>query len=427
MRPPHEHRQPRLTRAYAAVSVRLPRMLDSFRYRDFRFLWTTSFLSGLARNLQQISLGWLTFDLTGSGVLLGSVLFVYQLPFLTISLFLGALVDRVDRRRLLAASQFIMAAVAVAFAVDIALGRVQPWHLFVFAIVSGIENTLIHIVRQALVPRVVPPSALLNGISLTSAGFTISRIAAPSLGGVLIMTLGVAGNFVLQALFLVGVALSSLPMRVGKAEGADERASWGSKTVFHDVREAGQYIWSSTSLRLLFAIQFVATFFVMPFTVFLPVWAARVLASDAGVLGGLYAATGVGALVGALLLAHAGNVSRKGLLLLVAIAGNALGLVVLGGVSGLYATVTVLVYMGGVQTIFFSLNTTLVQSVVPDALQGRVMSIYNLGHGSMALGTLAMGFLVDGVGVQLAIALMGSALLVLAIPAAPVLRRVWSI
>ena len=407
--------------------VRLPQMLDSFRYRDFRLLWTTSFLSAVARNLQQISLGWLAFNLTGSSILLGSVLFVYQVPFLTISLFIGALVDRVDRRKLLAASQFTMAAVAVALAIDIALGWVRPWHLFIFAIISGVENTLIHIVRQALVPRVVPPEALLNGISLTGMGVTISRIAAPAVGGLLIVAIGVAGNFTLQAVALVGVAVSSLPMRVGKANGADRLTSHGVPTVLRDIGDAGRYILADPPLRLLFGIQFVAMFFILPFTFFLPVWADLVLDSGADVLGGLYAASGVGALVGALLLAHLGRMGRKGRLLLVILVGNALGLMALGGMSSLYPIMGILLYLGGVHTIFMVVNTALVQVTVPDGLQGRVMSIYNLGHGTMALGILGMGYLVDWGSVQLAVAIMGIGFLALSVLAAPALRRVWAL
>ena len=407
--------------------VRLPQMLDSFRYRDFRLLWTTSFLSAVARNLQQISLGWLVFNLTGSSILLGSVLFVYQVPFLTISPFIGALVDRVDRRKPRAASQFTMAAVAVALAVDIALGWVRPWHIFIFAIVSGVENTLIHIVRQALVPRVVPPEALLNGISLTGMGFTISRIAAPAVGGLLIVTIGVAGNFVLQALVLVGVAVSSLPMHVGKAEGVNQRSGHSVGTMLQDIGDAGRHILDDPPLRLLFGIQFVAMFFIIPFTFFLPVWTEVVLHSEADVLGALYAASGVGALVGTLLLAHLGRLGRKGRLLLVVLVANGLGLMALGGVSGLYPIVGILVYLGVVHTIFMVLNTTLVQSTVPDGLQGRVMSIYNLGHGTMALGILAMGYIVDWGSVQLAVALMGAAFLALGMLVAPGLRRIWAL
>jgi MFS family permease len=421
-----DHR-PELEPPGTRTPVRLPRMLDSFRYRDFRLLWTTSFLSAVARNLQQISLGWLVFDLTGSGVLLGSVLFVYQIPFLTVSLFIGALVDRVDRRKLLAASQFTMAAVAVALAVDIALGWVRPWHLFIFAIVSGVENTLIHIVRQALVPRVVPRESLLNGISLTGVGFTISRIAAPVVGGLLIVSIGVAGNFALQALVLIGVAVSSIPMRVGKAEGANRRSGHGVRTVLQDVGDAGRHILADPPLRLLFGIQFVAMFFILPFTFFLPVWADRVLGSGAGVLGWLYAAGGIGALVGTLLLAQLGRVSRNGRLLLLILIANGLGLMALGGVSGLYPILGILLCLGVVHTIFMVVNTTLVQSTVPDSLQGRVMSIYNLGHGSMAIGILVMGYMVDWGGVQLAVAIIGAAFLVVSMLAAPGLRRIWAL
>ena len=406
------------------IGIPLPRMFESLRYRDYRYLWTTSFLSASARTLQQISLGWLAFDLTGSGALLGIVLFIYQVPFLTFSLLVGVLTDRVDRKKLLAMSQFTMAAFAVALAVDVALGWVEPWHLFVFAFISGTENTIIHIVRQALVPRVVPRESLLNAVSLNTTGFNVARIAAPGVGGVLIVAIGVAGNFGIQALLLVGVALASLPMRIGVAEGAEQRRGGGGKAVLGDMAEALRYIASRRLLTTLVLVQYVTLFFALPYVTFLPVWTAEVLDTDAGVLGLLYVVTGLGALLGTLTLAHAGNVRRKGLLLIVSVGASAAGLVGLSAVSGLYPTIAMLAFLGAVQVIFFSINITAVQSVVPDGLQGRVMSIFNLGHGAQALGTLAMGYLVEAFGVQQAMALMGAPLLALTLLAALTLGAV---
>jgi len=406
------------------VKPRRLRMFESLRHRDFRYLWVTSFLSASARNLQQVSLGFLAFDLTGSSVLLGTVLFVYQIPFLSFALLVGVLADRVNRKRLLAISQFGMAAFAVALAVDIALGWVETWHLIVFAFISGIENTIIHIVRQALVPRVVPRESLLNAVSLNTTGFNVSRIIAPAVGGVLIVAVGVAGNFGIQAALLIGVAFASLPMRVGKAEGATERTGGAARGMAADLVEILRYVWREPLLRQLFLVQYVVLFFTVPYLGFLPVWTEDVLRMDADILGVLYVATGAGAVVGTLWLAQRVSLPRRGLWLIATVAINAVGLIGLSQVDGLALTIVVLAFLGAAQVMFFALNISAAQAIIPDALQGRAMAVWNMGHGGIALGTLIMGYVVAAAGVQDAMWLMGVPMLALTVLGAAALRRI---
>lgn len=386
------------------------RGLESLRHHDYRLVWATSFLSSAARWIQQVSLGWLAFDLTGSAFLLGSLVFVYQAPAFLLSPLIGVLVDRLDRRRLLIWSQVAMAAVASVLAVDIALGWVQPWHLFIFAVISGLESAIIHVVRQALIPSVVPRASLMNAIALNSAALTSTRIGAPFLGGVLIVLLGVSGNFLIQALLLIGVAGAALPLRVGPLEtGETEGHKRGS--VWAEIAVGLRYIWGIEALRALFLLQFIVMLLAMPVSNFLPVWAADVLSLDAGGLGLLFAALGIGALAGTLVLAWAGNVKGKGVLGLGASAGTGLALLGLGVSPVLLLSLLFLAMLGVMQAVFSTTNMTLVQSMVPEGLQGRVMSVYNMGHSMIALGSLMMGAVAALAGVQAAVIGSGMALL----------------
>ena len=393
------------------AGIALPRMFASLRYRDYRFLWTTSFLSASARNLQQVSLGWIAFDLTGSSVLLGTVLFVYQVPFLAFALPLGALVDRVNRKALLASSQFVMAAFAAALAVDIALGWVQPWHLMAFAFVSGVENTLIHIIRQSLVPSVVPREGLLNAVALNSAGFDVSRIAAPAVGGFLIASIGVDGNFGVQAALLLGVAFASLPMRVGFAADQVERVASGLRGLAADLKEAAAFIWNDRLLRQIFAVEYAALLFTVPYLAFMPVWVEDVLGREADALGMLYAASGAGAVAGTLFIAQRGNVRRRGLWIWGALGLQALGLIALSQVSGYLPTLGMLAFLGAMNINSFSLLVSAAQARLPERLQGRGMAIWNLGNFSIGGGTLALGFVVARAGVADAMWMTGAAML----------------
>ena len=405
--------------------ARWRQVLGSLRYRDYRLVWATSILSSGARWIQQISLGWLAFDLTGSPVLLGSILFVYQAPSVVLSPLVGVLVDRMDRRQLLIFSQLAMAVFAVVLAFDIALGYLEIWHLYIFALISGVESTIIHVVRQALIPSVVPRDSLMNAIALNSAALTSTRIFGPALAGILIVALGVEGNFILQAVLLTGVALAAFPLNITPPE-RESIENTGSASLWQEIAVGLRFIWGIGTLRVLFIVQFVMMFVAMPFSNFLPVWAADVLALDADGLGLLYSAAGIGALLGTMSLAAAGNVQRKGLLMFSVSAGMALALLSLGASSLLPVSLVLLALLAATQSVFFAINMTLVQSRVPDGLQGRVMSIYNIGHGMIAMGTLTIGFIVAGWGVQNAVTGMGMMVVVLVIVcfvSVPSLRR----
>jgi MFS family permease len=413
------------TEVSAPTGPRWRQALSSLHYRDYRLVWMTSILSSGARWIQMTSLGWLVFDLTDSAVLLGSIIFVYQAPSVILSPIVGVFVDRIDRRQLLIISQLSMAVMAVFLAIDIALGYVQPWHLYIFAIISGVESTIIHVVRQALIPSVVPREALMNAIALNSAALTSTRIFGPALAGLLIVGVGVESNFIIQAVLLTGVAMAAFPLRIKPTEReVGEHA--GSGGIWQEIAVGLRFIWGLGTLRMLFIIQFVMIFFTMPVSNFLPVWAEDVLSLEADGLGILYSAAGVGALIGTMSLATAGTVQRKGRLMLVMGTGMSLALLGLGASSMLPLSLVFLTMLAATQSIFFAVNMTLVQSRIPDGLQGRVMSIYNVGHSMIALGTLTMGFFVAALGVQTVVIGMGVVIVTLVLvgfTSLPALRR----
>jgi MFS family permease len=413
------------TEVSAPTGPRWRQALSSLHYRDYRLVWMTSILSSGARWIQMTSLGWLVFDLTDSAVLLGSIIFVYQAPSVILSPIVGVFVDRIDRRQLLIISQLSMAVMAVFLATDIALGYVQPWHLYIFAIISGVESTIIHVVRQALIPSVVPREALMNAIALNSAALTSTRIFGPALAGLLIVGVGVESNFIIQAVLLTGVAMAAFPLRIKPTEReVGEHA--GSGGIWQEIAVGLRFIWGLGTLRMLFIIQFVMIFFTMPVSNFLPVWAEDVLSLEADGLGILYSAAGVGALIGTMSLATAGTVQRKGRLMLVMGTGMSLALLGLGASSMLPLSLVFLTMLAATQSIFFAVNMTLVQSRIPDGLQGRVMSIYNVGHSMIALGTLTMGFFVAALGVQTVVIGMGVVIVTLVLvgfTSLPALRR----
>jgi MFS family permease len=400
-------------------------MFSSLRYPNFRLLWTTSFLSSAARAVQQITIGWLVFDLTGSALLLGTVTFLGLAPTLFLSPFLGVLIDQFDRRKLLIASQGVMALLSLVLAVGVALGVVTTWHVMVFALVSGIDNTIIHVVRQAMLPQAVPREGLLNAVALSSTGFNITRIIAPFTGGVLIVVFGAAGNFVLQALLLVAVALAAFAMHLPALDDPADKAERFSRRL----KSGFEYVARDRVLRAVFIFQFALMFLAAPYASLLPAIASDVLGADPTGLGILYAATGAGALIGALALASLGNISSKGLVTIVMSISVGLALAAFGRSDVFLLSVVLLAYLGAAQTLVSSSATTLVQGSTPDAWQGRVMSLYNLNHGTLAIGTFLIGALAEWLGIRAALTWFGlavAAMAALSFVGLPALRDVRS-
>jgi MFS family permease len=168
------------------------------RYRDFRYLWIgTVFMSG-GQWIQQVTIGWLAYDLTGSSVILGAINGLRALPFLLIGPTAGVAADRMDRRKLLIAVQAVIMTTAFCMGLLVASGHVQVWHLFVFALVTSTVWSINQPLRQTLVSGAVPRESLMNAIALNSLAFNITKVLGPTAGGFLIAAFGAGGNFFVQ-------------------------------------------------------------------------------------------------------------------------------------------------------------------------------------------------------------------------------------
>ena len=257
--------------------------------------------------MQQVALGWLALLMTGSPGFVGIVAFSAGLPYLIVSPLGGSLIDRLDRRRLMLTCQVFATLLAVVLAIDIMSGAVQTWHLPVAAFLNGALQALLTPTQQSLVPALVPRGDLTNAIGLMSAGQNLTRVAGPSVAGIVIGTIGVGATFVVQAAALaVSFALVlhiSLPPRAARAAG--------SGGIFDGIR----LIATRSDLRGLFLLASVPTFFVFPYIGFLNVFARDILQIGAEGLGLLMATSGSGAVVGSILVATVGRVDGAGRLL----------------------------------------------------------------------------------------------------------------
>jgi MFS family permease len=389
-------------------------------FLGFRLLLAGTVLTQMGQWMQQVALGWLVLDLTGSAFYLGLASFLRSIPMLFLSLPGGILADRVHRGRLLGIAQGFAAFFALVLAILIASGSIQIWHVLALSVLSGSAMALVFPVRQALVPAVVTRRALPNAIALNSAGNNVTRMLGPSVAGILISLVGVAVCFFVQTIGLFLALWTSLTIRL------PERAQPKAQTsALADLAEAYRYIRGDRAMFGLILAAAVPTVFGMPYISFMPA-VARDLGIGATGLGLLLTSVGVGSVLGSTGFAIAGDFRRKGLVQLACVAAFGASLVAFSLTRWLPASLMLLAMAGVSSSVYMATNNTLLQTRSPDALRGRIMSVYMLTWGLMPLGTLPLGVLAEGFGSAAAVCLGGALCFVFAIVVAylqPEVRR----
>ena len=392
------------------------------RHLNYRYLWTGTVLMSAGQWVQQVTLGWLLYDLTGSSMLLGALNGLRALPFLIAGPIAGVAADRMDRKALLVQTQYVLIVTALLMGVLVASGYLQPWHLFAFTLLTGMAWAFHEPVRQSLVPGVVPKNELMSAIALNSMGFNINKVLGPALGGVLIAAFGPAGNFFVQSAAYAGVLLMVYWMQVPPTP---EEARHSSAVA--NLKEGLAYVWSNPTVFALMLAAYVPRVFAVPYQALMPVFQKDVLGVGPEGLGLLMAAPGAGAVLYVLLLsATTHGIRRKGVMLLWSLVFLGSFMILFSRISSFPLALVVLVAIGACQIMFMATTNTLLQMLTPDALRGRVMSLYMLDRGLMPAGALMAGLTAHLIGAPATVAFMGGIVIVLALLVAwlvPRMRR----
>ena len=378
-------------------------MFVSLRHTDYRYLWAGNLLNMAGFWIQQVTVSWLVWKLSGSATIVGITSALRSLPFLFLGPLGGVAADRLDRRRMLMVLQLILAAAAVVFALLVALDRVHVWHAMVFSFVMGTGLAINMPVRQALIANTIPRAELGNAIALNAVGGNASRIVGPAAGGILIMAFGMAGNFLLQAgLYLLMVAIL-FPMKVPYlGTGSACKAS-----VLASLKEGVRYVWNDRTLLGLVMLSFIAALFIIPILQILPVFTDKVLHAGADTYGYLVAAFGIGGLLATLIQATFGNRMCSGWLGMAALLASCCFVVLVALSSRLWLSFALIAAIGFFQMTFRVNNNTLVLSLTPEELQGRVMSIYMIDHALTPFASAILGICADLLPVQSAMSASG--------------------
>lgn len=392
------------TTAPANPSSKLPAVFRAFKHRNFQLFFSGQIISLTGTWMQSVAQSWLVYRLTGSVELLGLIGFAGQFPVFLLTSFGGAIADKYNRQRILVATQtssMILAAILAALTLS---ETIAVWHLFVLASLGGVINAFDIPTRQSFVVDMVGKDDLLNAIALNSSMFNGARIVGPAIAGILVSAVGEAWCFLGNAVSYIAVILGLLAMRIAHKQSA---ASEGS--AIEKIKEGFRFVIKTAPVRALLLLLGLASLTGMPYAVLMPIFADQILQGGVRGLGILMGASGTGALVAALVLAS--RKSIKGLGRWVAVSSGSFGvfLILFSFSRSFWLSAAMLVPVGFSMMLQMSSSNTLVQSMVPDELRGRVMAVYSMMFMGMApMGALMAGSLAGILGAPLTVALGGA-------------------
>lgn len=393
----------------------LPHGLRALRHREFRLFFAGQGISQIGTWLQLIATSWLVYRLSDSAFLLGLAAFAMQIPFLLLAPLAGVLVDRFDRRRMLLATNSVAALQATAMFSMVALGVVEPWHLIAGNLVLGIVNACDSPARQALLIQLVGGRAdLPSAIALNSIMMNLARFVGPMLGGALIAALGERWGFGANAASYLAMllALSLISSRDGVAPPREQG-------LLRQLAAGARYAYGFLPARSALLLLTASSVTVGSYAALMPWFAREAFHGDSRTLGWLIAAAGLGAVSGMFYLAMRPGI--RGLFRLLAWTATTAGaaLFVFSLSSSLWLALPALYAVGLGLMLTAASTNTLLQSIVPDELRGRVASLYVMSFiGMTPLGALAAGWIAERAGPPLTLAACG----LLAIAAAALYR-----
>lgn len=352
-------------------------------------MWLGACTSTVGTWMQILAQSWLVYELSNSSVYLGLDAFFGQIPIFLFSLFGGVFADRKNRQTMLIVSQVIQMTCAFVLATLVATGRVHVWHIWCLSFTVGLAQSFGGPAYSALIPTLVKKEDLQNAIALNSIQFNVARVLGPAIGGIALVKLGAKWCFALNGISYVAVIISLLmihPKFVPEKTG---------ESVIESMREGIDFMRKREGMKSLITLAFLATFLSYPLFTFLPVMARTVFHGGPNTFTLLLCFSGVGSVAGALLVAGLQSQrgqARRSLMVMLLLGA----LIAAFGLSKNLVLSSVLVFAAGVSLmVVFTLNTSLVQLYVDDAMRGRVMSVYNVAfRGGMPLGSVVSGLLI---------------------------------
>jgi len=380
--------------------------LRALRHRNFQLFFSGQLISLTGTWMQSVAQAWLVYRLTKSALLLGTVGFASQIPVFLFAPLGGITADRVNRQRLVIATQTASMILAGILAWLTLRGHlnVHVWPIFLLAGLLGVVNAFDIPGRQAFLIDMVGKEDLMNAIALNSSMFNGARVVGPAVAGILVARIGEGWCFAANAISYVAVIIGLLLMKVRSVPRISNRSP------IEDIIEGFRWVNRTKIIRSLLFLIGLVSLVGMPYTVLMPVFADKILHGGARGLGILMGATGVGALFGALTLAAKTGIKGLGRWVTITCATLGISLFLFSFSTSFWLSAALLLPCGYSMMLQMACSNTLIQTIVPDHLRGRVMSLYSMMFMGMApFGAFFGGALANRIGAPMTVAIGGIA------------------
>ncbi|HEX7167555.1 MAG TPA: MFS transporter [Acidimicrobiales bacterium] len=379
------------------------RTFAALRNRNYRLYFVGQIISVSGTWMQGVAQAWLVLRLTDSGVALGTMLAAQFLPVLLIGPAGGLVADRVDKHRLLLATQTVSGLLALTLGVLTATGVVELWMVYVLAAGLGLVHAIDNPARQTFVPEMVGPELVTNAVSLNSVVMNASRVVGPGIAGILIATVDIAPCFFINAASYLAVLAALLLMRRADLQ----RAELATRSP-GQLRAGFRYVWSTPALRTPLLMMAAVGTLAYEFQVTLPLMARFEFDAGAGAFGAMSSLMGAGAVVGGLVSASRGGPTSRRL------TGSAVAfgllILVVAAMPTLALELVALPVMGAASITFIAMANSTLQLTAEPAMRGRVMALYAVAFlGSTPVGAPIVGAIGEAFGPRSALAVGGAA------------------
>jgi len=374
--------------------------------------------------MDQFTRAWLIYEITGSPFQLGAVTAARGLPLLLFGILAGAFADRANRKMQLVVAQLSNALLNVILASLVITGNVQEWHVYVTAFLAGSMQAFQQPARQTLISDLVPENKLLNALALNSAALNASRMIGPAIAGLVIAQAGTGGSYALQAAMYAFATVWTFQLRIPpRVQLFDEQGAPMQRLPFlKSVGEGLAFAGKEPSIRALLLLGLGPLTFAMSYTALMPLIAIDVLQGGPELGGWLLSSIGIGALIGALVVASMRRNTGYGLSVVLGALAVSTARFTFASSGLVWLSLVLGVVLGLVSVTFTTQNQSLLQVMTPRVLRGRVMSIYLLDRGLVPVGALVAGWLAEhfgGPGAMRGLALIAAAIVGLVVATHP--------
>ena len=389
--------------AAAVQKKRLPVVFRALKHGNFQLFFAGQMISLIGTWMQTVAQSWLVYRITGSAVLLGTVGFASQFPVFVLSTVGGIVADGNSKHRIVIATQASSMCLAFVLAALTLSGRIQVWHIIVLASLLGTVNAFDIPARQAFLVEMVGKEDLLNAIGLNSSMFNGARVVGPAVAGILVASIGEGWCFFANAVSYLAVLAGLLAMKL-KKRAAPRR----SGSAVADVLEGFRYARNTLPIFAILLLLGLVSVVGLPYAVLMPIFADKILHSGPRGYSLLMSAAGLGAMMGALTLATRQGVRGLGRLVALAASGFGISLILFSLSRSFWLSIILLVPAGFCVMLLTACCNTLIQTMVPDHLRGRMMGLYSMMFMGMApLGALGAGVAANWFGAPITVALGG--------------------